>query len=186
MIFTETELSGSFTIDVETVEDDRGFFARWYCEREMVAHGLVPLGVQGNLSYNHHKGTVRGMHLQLPPVAEIKLVRCTQGAVFDIIVDVRATSPTRWGSVGVELSAANRRALYVPEGFAHGYQTLTDNAEVSYLVSEFYSPGNEAGLRYDDPELALPWPLPATRVSEKDAAWPLLSQIDPEQFGVTP
>lgn len=184
MIFAETKLAGSWTIDIEPIPDDRGFFARWYCTKELADHGLTPLGAQGNLSYNQYRGTVRGMHMQLPPAAEIKLVRCIRGGILDIIVDTRHDSPTRWEWVGVELNEDNRRALYVPEGFAHGYQTLTDDAEVMYQVSEFYAPGHEVGLRYDDPDLGLEWPLPTASISDKDAAWPLLSKIDQERFGV--
>lgn len=184
MIFTETRLPEAWTIDIEKIEDDRGFFARWYCTKEMAEYGLSPLSAQGNLSYNRTVGTVRGMHMQLPPAAEIKLVRCVRGAIFDVIVDTRQGSPTRWQWVGVELNEDNRRALYVPEGFAHGYQTLTDDAEVMYQVSEFYTPGQEIGLRYDDPDLGLEWPLPTAAISDKDAAWPLLSDIDQERFGV--
>ena len=183
MKFTETDLAGAFVIDIEPIGDDRGFFARWYCAREFAEHGIAPLEAQGNLSYNRQVGTVRGMHMQRPPASEAKLVRCVRGAIFDVIVDTRRDSPTRWRSVGFELSDENRRALYVPEGFAHGYQTLTEDAEVMYMVSQFYSPGNEVGLRHDDPELGLEWPVPITSVSAKDAAWPLLADIDREQFG---
>ncbi|MDH3679839.1 MAG: dTDP-4-dehydrorhamnose 3,5-epimerase, partial [Acidimicrobiia bacterium] len=126
---------------------------------------------------------LRGLHLQVPPAGEAKLVRCTRGAVFDVIVDCRAGSSQRWRWIGVELTAENRRALYVPAGFAHGYQTLTDDTEVFYLVSEFYTPGAETGLRHSDPDLAIEWPLPARAVSSKDDAWPLLSEIDGEGFG---
>lgn len=184
MIFTETNLPGAWTIDVEPIEDERGFFARWYCRNEFIDHGLLPVEAQGNMSYNRLAGTVRGMHLQLPPAAEAKLVRCTQGALHDMIVDCRPDSPTRLQSFGVELSASNRRGLYVPEGFAHGYQTLTDGAEVLYQVSEFYAPGHEVGLRPDDPSLGLQWPIAATTVSEKDRSWPLLSDSDADRFGV--
>ena len=186
MIFTETSLPGAFVIDVELIEDERGFFARWYCTKEFADHGLLPVGAQGNLSYNRRRGTVRGMHMQLPPAAEAKLVRCQRGAVVDVIVDTRPGSPTRWQSTAVELTADNRRALYVPEGFAHGYQTLSDDAEVLYQVSEFYAPAHEVGLRYDDPDLGLLWPLPIESVSAKDASWPLLSEIDQARFGVAP
>ncbi|MEM7339178.1 MAG: dTDP-4-dehydrorhamnose 3,5-epimerase [Actinomycetota bacterium] len=183
MKFTETELSDAFVIDIEPIGDERGFFARWYCSREFAEHGIAPPDAQGNLSYNRHTGTVRGMHMQRPPASEAKLVRCVHGAILDVIIDTRKGSPTRWQSVGYELSADNRRALYVPEGFAHGYQTLTDDAEVMYQVSQFYSPGNEVGLRHDDPELGLSWPLPITSVSDKDSSWPLLADIDREEFG---
>ena len=184
MIFTETSLPGAFIIDVEPITDARGFFARWYCTKELADHGLAPVGAQGNLSYNRSPGTVRGMHMQRPPAAEAKLVRCPRGGVLDVIVDTRLGSPTRWQSTSVELTEGNRRALYVPEGFAHGYQTLTADAEVLYQVSEYYSPGHEVGLRYDDPDLGLEWPLPIETVSDKDAAWPLLADIDQDQFGV--
>jgi dTDP-4-dehydrorhamnose 3,5-epimerase len=177
--FTETELPGAWIIDLEPIGDERGFFARWYCEHEFQAHGLEAVTVQGNLSYNAERATVRGMHMQRPPSAEIKIVRCTAGAVHDVIVDGRPGSPTQWRSIGVELSAANRRALYVPRGFFHGYQTLTTDAEVMYQVSEFYAPTTEVGLRYDDPDLNLQWPLPAANVSEKDRSWPLLADRDP-------
>lgn len=178
MIFRETALRGAFVIEVETHADERGFFARTFCQNEFEAHGLKPAVAQCNLSFNHHAGTVRGLHFQRPPAAESKLVRATRGAVLDVIVDLREDSPTYLQHVAVELSADNRRALYVPELFAHGYQTLTDAAEVSYQVSEFYTPGCEGGLRHDDPRLGIAWPLPVTVISAKDAAWPLL---DPEE-----
>ncbi len=186
MIFTETPLAGAWLVDIDPIGDERGFFARWYCTREFEEHGLVPVSAQGNMSYNADAGTLRGLHLQLPPYDEIKLVRCVAGAVHDVIVDTRRDSPTRWQSFGVELSAENRRALYVPAGFAHGYQTLTPNAEVMYQVSEFYAPGYEVGLRYDDPDLGLAWPVAVESVSAKDAAWPLLADIDKEAFGRQP
>ncbi len=179
MKFTETDLAGAWIIDLETIGDDRGFFARWYCENEFADHDLETAYVQGNLSYNAAAGTVRGMHMQLPPATEVKVVRCVAGAVHDIIVDARPGSPTRWRWIGVELSASNRRALYVPRGFFHGYQTLTEDAEVMYQVSAFYAPGTETGLRYDDPRLGLEWPLPVGTVSEKDRNWPLLDDLDP-------
>ncbi len=184
VIFTETELPGAYTIDIEPIGDDRGFFARWYCRSELEAQGLEPVDAQGNLSHNPKAGTLRGLHLQRPPAAEIKLMRCTRGAIFDVIVDCRPGSPTRWRWIGVELSAENRRALYIPKGFAHGYQTLVDDVDVLYLVSEPYAPGHEDGLRHDDPELAIEWPLEAQALSPKDTAWPLLSEIDRERFGM--
>ena len=183
MKFIETHLAGAWTIDIEPIGDDRGFFARWYCRNEFDEHGLEPPSAQGNMSFNAAPGTIRGMHMQLPPASEIKLVRCVAGAVHDVIVDVRRGSPTRWESFGVELSAENRRALYVPRGFVHGYQTLTPDAEVMYQVSDYYAPGLEAGLRYDDPDLGIDWPLPAQAVSAKDASWPLLADIDADEFG---
>lgn len=174
MIFTETELKGAFIIDLEKRQDHRGFFARTFCAREFEAHGLKPTVAQCNLSFNHKKGTLRGMHYQIAPATETKLVRCTQGAIYDVIVDMRPDSPTYLSYIGVELTADNRRALYVPEMFAHGYQALTDGAEVVYQVGEFYTPGYECGLRYDDPRLGIEWPLAVTEISAKDAAWPLI------------
>ncbi|RMH46912.1 MAG: dTDP-4-dehydrorhamnose 3,5-epimerase [Alphaproteobacteria bacterium] len=176
MIFTETHLKGAFIIDLEERRDHRGFFARTFCAREFEAHGLKPMVAQTNLSFNHRRGTLRGLHFQRPPAAETKLVRCTAGAIHDVIVDLRPESPTYLQHVGVELSAANRRALYVPEMFAHGYITLTDGAEVIYQVGEFYTPGAEGGLRWDDPALGIDWPVAVEVISEKDAAWPLIGE----------
>jgi dTDP-4-dehydrorhamnose 3,5-epimerase len=177
MIFTKTELPGAFIIDLEEKPDQRGFFARTFCAQEFADHGLKPTVAQCNLSFNHIKGTLRGMHYQLLPAAETKLVRCTQGAIYDVIVDMRPEFPTYLSHIGLELSAENRRALYVPEMFAHGYQALTDGAEVVYQVGEFYTPGYERGLRYDDPLLEISWPLAATEMSDKDRNWPLLESI---------
>lgn len=173
MLFTETTLKGAFFVDLERRTDDRGFFARTFCAREFEEHGLKPAVAQCNLSFNQKKGTLRGMHFQIPPAAETKLVRCTQGAVYDVIIDIRPDSPTYMQYIGVELTAENRRALYVPEMFAHGYQTLTDNAEVMYQVGEFYTPGYERGLRYNDTAFNIEWPIPVTVISAKDASWPL-------------
>lgn len=184
MILVETQLAGAWTIDVEAIGDERGFFARWYCRDEFAEHGLSAMDAQGNMSFNPTAGTVRGLHLQRPPAVEAKLLRCSRGAIFDVIVDCRRGSATQWQWLGVELTAENRRALYVPEGFAHGYQTLTDQTEVFYLVSEKYTPGAEDGLRFDDPDLGIDWPRPASLVSSKDRAWPLLSTIDTADFGV--
>lgn len=175
MIFTETRLSGAFIIDPEPRGDERGLFARTFCQHEFAAHGLKVEVAQTNLSFNHRAGTLRGLHFQRPPAAETKLVRCTRGAIVDVIVDLRPGSPTYLGHVAVELSEDNRRALYVPELFAHGYQTLTDGAEVTYQVGEFYTPGAEGGLRHDDPRLGISWPLPVSVISGKDAGWPLLT-----------
>ena len=174
MIFSETKLTGAFIIDLELREDERGGFARTFCQHEFEEHGLKPQVAQCNLSFNHKAGTLRGMHYQVAPAAETKLVRCTRGVILDVIVDLRPGSPSYLEYVAVELSADNRRALYVPELFAHGYQALTDHAEVSYQVGEFYTPGHERGLRHDDPRLGIAWPLPVSVISEKDAAWPLL------------
>ena len=174
MIFTETRLPGAYTIDVERREDSRGFFGRVFCQREFEAHGLKPLVAQANVAFNHQKGTLRGMHFQSPPAAETKLVRCTRGAILDIIVDLRPESPTYLKHIAVELSAKNHRALYVPERFAHGYQVLEPETETSYMVGEFYSPPNERALRYDDPKLGLSWPLPVSVISDKDRNAPFL------------
>jgi dTDP-4-dehydrorhamnose 3,5-epimerase len=180
VIFTETELRGAFIIDLELREDDRGFFARAFCQNEFTDHGLKPLIAQANIAFNKRKGTLRGMHFQFPPAAETKLVRCTRGAIVDIIVDLRPESPTYLQHVAVELSADNHRALYVPERFAHGYQVLEDITETSYQVGEFYTPEAEGGLRHDDPRLGLTWPLPVTEITEKDRAFPLLSDNEQE------
>ncbi len=171
MIFTETKLKGAFILDLDLRADDRGAFARSFCMKEFEQHGLKPSVAQCNLSYNYKAGTLRGMHYQVPPAAETKLVRCTKGAIYDVIIDMRPESPTYMQHVGVELSAENHRALYVPELFAHGYLALTDGAEVFYQVGEFYTPGYERGLRYDDPAFGIEWPMPITVISEKDAAW---------------
>lgn len=171
MIFTETKLKGAFTIDVEKREDSRGFFARVFCQKEFEAHRLKPVIAQANVAFNLKKGTVRGMHFQYPPSAETKLVRCTRGAILDIIVDLRPESPTYLQHIAVELSEDNYRALYVPERFGHGYQALRDKTETSYQVGEFYTPGSEGGLLYNDPMLALQWPLPVSEISEKDQTW---------------
>ena len=173
MIFTETRLGGAYILDLEEKPDDRGFFARTFCRDELEAHGLNPDVAQCNLSVNHLAGTLRGMHYQVEPATETKLVRCTHGAILDVIIDMRPGSPTYLDHVAVELTRTNRRALYVPGMFAHGYQTLTPDAEVSYQVGEFYTPGYERGLRHDDPALGITWPLPVSAISEKDASWPL-------------
>ncbi len=180
MIFIETELAGAFIIDIEPRGDSRGFFARAFCQREFADNGLKPVIAQANLAFNATRGTVRGMHFQYPPAAETKLVRCTRGSILDIIVDLRPESPTYLEHVAVELSADNHRALYVPERFAHGYQVLEDDTETSYQVGEFYTPDMEGGLRYDDPRLGLTWPLPAGEMSEKDAGWRLLDDVEGE------
>jgi dTDP-4-dehydrorhamnose 3,5-epimerase len=183
MIFSETMLAGAFIIDLERREDERGFFARAFCRREFEQHGLEPVIAQANLAFNRKKGTLRGMHFQFPPKAETKLVRCTRGAILDIIVDLRPESATYLQHVAVELNEDNYRALYVPERFAHGYQCLADKTETSYQVGEFYSPGQEGGLRCDDPRLGLVWPLPVGVMSPKDTAWDLLDTIEPELRG---
>ena len=174
MLFTETSLRGAFVVDLDPAEDHRGFFARAFCSREFAEHGINDRVAQANISYNRKAGTLRGMHYQLPPAAETKFLRCTRGAIHDVIIDIREGSATRGQHFGIELSAANRRALLVPEGFAHGILTLADETEVLYLVSEFYTPGCERGLRFDDPALGIRWPHPVVETSEKDRSWPLL------------
>ncbi|HEX7003919.1 MAG TPA: dTDP-4-dehydrorhamnose 3,5-epimerase [Trueperaceae bacterium] len=172
MIFTRTPLQDAWLIDLDLKQDDRGFFARTFCMNEFEEHGLEKFTAQCNLSFNHRAGTLRGMHYQLPPAAEAKLVRCVKGAIYDVIIDLRPESPTYLRHFGVRLDDENRRALYVPPLFAHGYQALTDGAEVSYQVSEFYTPGQERGLRYDDPAFDIEWPMEVTVISDKDASWP--------------
>lgn len=177
MIFNPTPIDGAYVIELEPFADDRGFFARSFCAREFAERGLEPAVAQCNVSFNHRAGTLRGLHYQLPPAAETKLVRCTSGAIHDVIVDLRPESKSYLQHYGVELSASNRRALYVPGRVAHGYQTLVDATEVSYQVGEFYTPGAERGLRHDDPAFAIAWPLTVTLMSEKDRGWP---RFDPE------
>jgi dTDP-4-dehydrorhamnose 3,5-epimerase len=180
MKFVETTLQGAFTIDIEPREDSRGFFSRTFCQREFAERGLKPTIAQANIAFNLKKGTLRGMHFQYPPAAESKLVRCTRGAILDIIVDLRPESATYLQHVAVELSEDNYRALYVPERFAHGYQALRDETETSYQVGEFYTPGSEGGVLYNDPLLGLSWPLPIAVVSEKDQIWKRLEEQEPE------
>src|SRR5579859_4594766 len=171
MHFTETKLAGTFIIDIEPRADNRGFFARSFCQREFEAHGLKTAIPQINVAFSHTKGTIRALHFQFPPMAETKVVRCTRGAIVDVIVDLRPESPTYLQHITVELTADNHRALYVPERFAHGYQVLRDKTETSYQVGEFYTPGSEGGLIYSDPRLRLSWPLPVSVVSDKDKIW---------------
>ena len=180
MIFTETKLKGAFVIDLERRNDSRGFFARSYCQKEFEANGLKPIIAQSNIASNSKKGTLRGMHFQYPPCAETKLVRCTRGAILDVIVDLRPESETYLDHVSVELNEDNQRALYVPERFAHGYQVLRDNTDTSYQVGEFYTPDAEGGLMYNDPRLGLRWPLPVSIISEKDQRFRLIGEIECE------
>lgn len=176
MIFTETGLRDAYIIDIDPRSDDRGYFARVWCAKEFEEQGLETRLVQCNVAYNHRKGILRGMHYQQAPWAEVKLVRCTRGAVYDVIVDLRPDSETRLEWTGVELTADNHRMLYVPEGFAHGYVTLQDDSELFYQVSQFYTPQAEGGLRWDDPAVAIDWPdLGELLISDKDRAWPLLA-----------
>jgi dTDP-4-dehydrorhamnose 3,5-epimerase len=180
MIFTETRLPGAFIVDIERRSDERGFFARTFCRRDFAQHGLKFDIAQANVAFNLRPGVVRGLHFQFPPAAEAKLVRCTRGALLDVIVDLRPESPTWLQHVAVELTADGGRALFVPERFAHGYQTLAADTEAAYQVGEFYTPEMEGGLRFDDPRLGIAWALPAEDVSEKDRRWPLLETIEPE------
>lgn len=173
MIFTEVDLPGAFVIDLDRVNDERGFFARAWSQDEFRNHGLTHRVVQANVAYNDRRGTLRGMHYQAAPHEEAKLIRCTRGSLYDVIIDLRPGSPTyrRW--TGVELTAGDGRMFYVPEGFAHGYQTLEDDTEVYYLVSEPYAPQAERGVRWDDPAFAIDWPAAEQRIiSEKDRGWP--------------
>ncbi len=172
MRFTETRLRGAYIVEAERIADERGFFALTWARNEFVERGLNPDLAQCNLSYNHHKGTVRGMHWQAAPHAETKLVRCTRGGIYDVIVDIRADSPTYLQWVGVELTAENRRALYIPEGCAHGFQTLEDDSEVLYMITEYYTPAAARGMRWDDPAIGLTWPHPISVISARDAEYP--------------
>ena len=172
MIFTETPLAGAFLIDVERRVDERGFFARAWCEDEFAAHGILAPPRQANLSSNPQRGTLRGMHYQLPPHEETKLVRCTRGALFDVIVDLRDESPTYQQWFGIELTADSFRMLFVPGRFAHGFLTLTDNTDIFYQVSAKYTPGAERGIRWNDPAIGIQWPMQPTLVSQKDQEQP--------------
>jgi dTDP-4-dehydrorhamnose 3,5-epimerase len=176
MRFTETRVAGAYIVDLEPRADERGFFARAFCAHEFDAHGLVSTFVQANISRNVSAGTIRGLHYQDERAPEAKLFRCIRGSVFSVTVDVREGSPSYGRWAGVELSDENRRAFFIPEGCAAGYQALVDGAEVLYLVSGFYTPDAECGLRPDDPAVAIDWPLPAVSLSQKDLAWPLLGR----------
>jgi dTDP-4-dehydrorhamnose 3,5-epimerase len=180
MIFTETRLKGAFIVELERRTDERGFFARAFCQNEFRERGLKAVIAQANIASNLKKGTLRGMHFQYPPAAETKLVRCTRGAILDIIVDLRPESRTYLEHIAVELNDDNMTALYVPERFAHGYQALQDATDTSYQVGEFYAPDAEGGLRFDDPQLGLQWPLSVSVVSPKDQALLTLREIEEE------
>ena len=172
MIVAETRLAGAYTIDLEPIEDERGFFARQWCEHELADAGLITAVSQASVAYNHLAGTLRGMHWQVAPHAEVKLVRCVRGAVHDVIVDLRPESNTFAEWIAVELTEDNRRTLYVPEGFAHGYLTLADGSEVWYQMSAPYTPDAARGFRYDDPRFGIEWPGEIRVISERDRAWP--------------
>lgn len=174
MRFTETRLKGAFIIEPERLEDERGFFARTFCQKEFEVHGLNPRLVQCNISYNKHKGTLRGMHYQVAPMAEAKLVSCTRGAIYDVIIDLRPESPTYCQWLVEELNAENRKMIYIPEGFAHGFQTLKDDTEVFYQMSEFYSPEHARGVRWDNPVFGIEWALDTKIISEKDKNYTLI------------
>ena len=173
MIFRESKLKGAFTIELQKMEDHRGFFARMWCSKEFKAQGLRANFVQINLSFNKYRGTIRGLHYQTAPNVEAKLFRCTRGAIYNVIIDLRPESPTFLQWDGFKLSAENHKMLYVPENFANGYQALSDNTEVFYLVSQFYSPDSEKGIRYNDPAFTIEWPEKVDLVvSDKDSNWP--------------
>lgn len=172
MDFNTTTLDGARLIDLKPHGDARGYFARGFCANEFAEAGLETRFVQQNMSFSATKGTLRGMHRQDPPHAEVKLVRCVRGALFDVIIDLRPDSPTYMKWEGFELTVDNMRALYVPAGFAHGFQTLVDDVEVTYLVSAFYAPQSENGVRWNDPAFKIDWPAPVSVMSDKDKSWP--------------
>jgi dTDP-4-dehydrorhamnose 3,5-epimerase len=175
MTFAETELKGAFVLEREPAHDERGFFARMWCQKEFAARGLNSSFVQASVSFNRARGTLRGLHYQAAPYAEAKLVHCIRGAIYDVIVDLRPDSISYRYWVAVELSADNGRMLYIPEGVAHGFQTLRDDTEVCYYITEFHTPGTERGVRWNDPLLNVQWPEVEHRImSEKDRAWPVL------------
>jgi dTDP-4-dehydrorhamnose 3,5-epimerase len=172
MTFEEIELKGAFVVGLKKIEDHRGFFARAWCQKEFADAGLNPNLVQINLAVSQKTGTLRGMHFQEAPHAEAKLIRCTRGRIFDVMIDLRPESPTHRKWFGLELSAENHRMLYIPEGFAHGYLTLTDDAEMLYQTSQFFASTSARGVRYDDPAFAIAWPVPVSVISDADRNWP--------------
>ena len=172
MIFMETKLAGLYRVELERREDERGFFARSWCHDEFAAQGLDTRLAQCNISFNLRRGTLRGMHYQAEPYPEIKLVRCTMGAIYDVAIDLRPASSTFLQWEGMELTAENRRMLYIPAGFAHGFQTLTENSEVFYQMSEYYHPEAAHGARWNDPAFGITWPLPDPFLSERDRTYP--------------
>jgi dTDP-4-dehydrorhamnose 3,5-epimerase len=172
LIFTETKLTGTYIVELEKKTDNRGFFARAWCQKEFQAHSLTSRFVQCNVSWNERKGTLRGMHRQLAPHEECKLIRCTRGSIYAVALDLRRDSPTFGQWLGSELTEQNHKSLWVPGGFAVGYQTLEDSSEILYLISEFYFPNSEKGIRYNDPVFRIEWPMKVTVISEKDLSWP--------------
>jgi len=176
MIFTPTLFAGSFVIDLEPITDERGWFARYYCKNEFEKIGHTKEWVQMNHSFTIKKGSVRGLHFQVHPYKEIKMLRCIAGSVFDVIIDLRTGSETFLKWFGIELSAENKKMLYIPGGFAHGFQCLEDNCELLYHHAEFYRPAAESGIRYDDPLVNIKWPLPVTNISNRDAQHPYLDE----------
>ncbi len=178
MIFKRTSIIGAYTIELEEHGDERGFFARTWCKKEFMTQGLTSNIVQANIAFTKKKGTIRGMHYQIAPNEEAKLMRCIKGAIYDVIIDLRPESSTYKQWLGVELSSENRKMFYVPEGFAHGYQSLTDNVETLYMVSEFYSPDSERAIRWNDPAFSIKWPINEDlTISDKDRNWPDFSEI---------
>jgi dTDP-4-dehydrorhamnose 3,5-epimerase len=175
MIFTETKLRGAYLIEPELFTDERGFFTCTWNQEDFARHGLKVRFVQANASFNKQRGTLRGMHFQVAPYQETKLVRCTVGAIYDVIIDLRESSPTFRQWTGVELTSSNRLELYVPEGFAHGFQTLMDNTEVAYQISEYYRPEAARGVRWDDPAFGIDWPLAISVMSERDRSHPFVA-----------
>ncbi|HYX06214.1 MAG TPA: dTDP-4-dehydrorhamnose 3,5-epimerase [Bacteroidales bacterium] len=172
MIFTETPLPGAFIIEINKIGDERGFFGRSWCKNEMEEHGLNGNLAQINTSLSKNKATLRGLHYQVDPYAESKMIRCTKGAVFDVIVDIRPNSPTFLKWFGETLTESNHKALYSPEGFAQGFITLEDDTEITYFTTQFYAPGSDWGVRYNDPQVGIEWPLKPAVISEKDINWP--------------
>ncbi len=175
MNFTETSLKGAFLVELNKLKDDRGFFARGFCRNEFEQHGIEPFVAQVNISMSVQKGTLRGIHYQVAPHEETKLIRCTRGSVYDVIIDLRPDSATYRQWIGVDLTEDNYRMLFLPRGFGHGFLTTSENAEVTYMVSEFYTPGAERGIRWNDPAIGIDWPANVNSITEKDANWPLLN-----------
>jgi dTDP-4-dehydrorhamnose 3,5-epimerase len=177
MQFIETELKGVWLIEPTPVIDDRGSFTRLFCEKEMADCGLATRFVQHSRAHSAKKGTLRGLHYQEDPYTEVKIVSCVRGAIFDVVVDLRLNSPTRHSWLAFELTPENMRQVYIPAGFGHGLQTLTDDAEASYLISQFYTPHSSTGVRYNDPAFSIDWPLMPTAISERDRTWPLVRKL---------